>query len=304
MVKEDVCGGIVAYNPEIESFRANVKNIASQVDRLVVVDNHSANIEEIETVVQSVANAELIKNDENYGIARALNQILQFAEDNHYLWYLTMDQDSVCCSDLIEKYAGSLTAENKDVAVLCPFVLNNNKITLEEYKSMALSDVEEIHQPIDCITSASLNSVSVAKEVGGYAEELFIDCVDVEFNIRILKAGYRICRINKAYMIQSMGAAKYVPWIGLLYRLTHKNAFKKLRYTPVYNDIRLYYIARNSKYLFEKYGEAAGKRMSPSWMMKQFVYYTITYPFNRNRFKMWESIRRGQKDAEKVGTGL
>lgn len=300
MLKEELCGGIVTYNPEMETFRTNLHNIANQVNELVVVDNNSKNVGEIETLVNKLPNAILIKNDKNYGIARALNQMLEFANEKKYSWYLTMDQDSVCCDDLIEKYIAANATTSDKTAVLCPFVLNNNKITLDDYRKLQIPNLEEVNQPIDCITSGSLNSVAAAKKIGGYNDALFIDCVDVEFNIRLLQAGYKIVRVNSAYMMQSMGVAKYVPMMGLLYKLTKKTVFKKLSYTPVYNNIRLYYIARNSKYVFQRFGEKAGKRMKPSWMRKQFVYYMITYPYNRNRIQMLESINQGIKDASKM----
>lgn len=300
MRKEDICGGIVTYNPEIEAFKDNVQNIAKQVNELVVIDNCSKNVGEIESLVNSLPNVILVKNDKNYGIARALNQILEYADEKKYLWYLTMDQDSICCEDLIGKYIVADMTNRDDVAVLCPYVLNNNKITLDDYKKLQIPNLEEVKQPIDCITSGSLNSVVAAKKIGGYNDALFIDCVDVEFNIRLLQAGYKILRINSAYMLQSMGVAKYVPMMGLLYKMTKKTAFKKLSYTPVYNNIRLYYIARNSKYVFQRYGEKAGKRMTPSWMRKQFIYYMITYPYNRNRIQMLKSINQGIKDASKM----
>ena len=301
MLKNYVCSGIVTYNPDIKSFRANVINIASQVHGLVVVDNNSENVKDIEIAIKDIANARLIKNKKNYGMAKALNQILEYADANHYKWYLTLDQDSVCCEDLIKKYADVCGYINDNVAVLCPFVLNNNKISLEEYRNMNLPDTEEVKQPIKCITSASLNLVDAAKAVGGYAEELFIDCVDVEFNIRLLEAGYKILKVNKAYIIQSMGTAKRVSWIDSLYKLTGKNVFKKLRYTPVYNNTRLYYIARNSKYVYRKYGNSAGSRMTPKWMFLQFIYYSVTYPLSCHRFQMWRSIYRGWKDANALG---
>ena len=301
MDKRDICGGIVTFNPEIRKLEENIKILTVQVDTLVIIDNASVNINDVEVLVASFSNTKLIKNNINYGIAKALNQILEYAIKERYAWYLTMDQDSICCIDMIEKYIDAYEHEKDKPAVLCPFVLNNNKISLDEYKRMDLPKIEDVSEPTACISSASLNSVLVAKSIGGYKEELFIDCVDIEFNIRLLYSGNKIIRVNSAYMFQTMGKAKYVPFLGGMYHLTKKENFKRLRYTPVYNDMRLYYIARNSKFIFDRYGEIAGKRMRPKWMIMQYIYYLLTYPLSRNRIKMLKSLRQGIKDAKKIG---
>lgn len=299
-LKNKVCGGVVAYNPEIDDFRKNVQIIAEQVKELVIIDNHSTNIEEIKEATALLPNVVIIQNDKNYGIARALNQILDYADTHGYEWYLTLDQDSECSKDLVEEYS-TICNKYDELAIVCPFILNNNKVSVEEYKSMQLKETDEITDPVACITSASLNAVSAARSVGGYDEKLFIDCVDIDFNIRIIAAGYKILRANKAYMIQSMGKARYVPLIGVLYKMTGINLFKKLRYSPVYNNMRIYYIIRNSCYIYSKYKSFAGKRMSPAWMCGQLIYYSITYPMSISRFEIWKTAIRGYRDAKKIG---
>ena len=296
-LKLATCAGIVTYNPEINKLRQNIESLYKQVDKLVLIDNASSNIEDIERLVDDYPNVSVEKNKKNKGIAYALNQILKFADKNGYEWYVSMDQDSCCAENLVEEYAKNMPRGEK-IAVLSPYVLNNSKVTLEEYRQMKLTPVEEIAQPIDCITSGALNSVVAAKKIKGYNSQLFIDCVDVDFNLRLMLMHYKIFRINKAYMLQEMGEAKEVKLIQLLYKLTRKNIFRRLRYTPVYSDIRLYYISRNSRYMYRKYGKLAGKRMTPVWMRGQYLYYFLTFPFSHNRISMLKAINKGKKDSK------
>ena len=300
-LKKKTCCGIVLYNPEIEKLKKNVNALSRQVDKIICIDNCSKNQKEILTLLKSFdLHIQYINNEENFGIAKALNQILDFAYKNGYEWYLTMDQDSVCSETLIEEYA-KIVNTSDDIAILSPFVLNNNKILFDEYVKLDLPEYEVINDPIGCITSAALNNTKKAKRIGGYMNNLFIDCVDVEFNIRLFQSGFKIIRVNSAYMFQSMGEGYKVPLISLLYKITKKDLFKHLQVTPVYSDIRLYYIARNSKYLWLKYGDLAGKRMTRRWIRGQFIYYFLTYPLSRNRVKMIKAIKNGKRDSLQMG---
>lgn len=299
-LKKTTCAGIVLYNPEIDKLKANIDSLYEQVDSIILIDNASKNIKEVHNLIFNYSKKIVIwENSVNKGIATALNQILNYAQKNGYEWYISMDQDSYCCADLVKEYAENMPKDN-DVAVLCPYVLNNGKETLEEYKNKKLPKSDLIQQPIDCITSGSLNRTTAAKTVQGYTDKLFIDCVDVDFNLRLFLLNYKIVRINSAYIFQYMGKRKEVKTIQLLYKLTQKNVFKRLRYAPVYSEFRLYYIARNSKYIYNRYGNLAGKRMTNSWMKGQFVYYFFTYPLCYNRFKMVKAIRKGLKDSIKL----
>lgn len=296
-LQHSTCVGIVLYNPKTDKLKRNIDSLYKQADRVILIDNASGNIWEVEKVISSYPNIVLIKNGKNMGIAYALNQILDYADKNGYKWYISMDQDSCCADNLLEEYARNMP-EGVKVAILSPYILNNRKITLEEYRNLNMPNIEEITQPIDCITSGALNNVALAKRISGYDSQLFIDCVDVDFNIRLMLMHYKIYRINTTYMFQEMGDAKEVKPIQLLYKLTHKNVFKRLRYTPVYSDFRLYYISRNSRFIYYKYGKLAGKRMTPRWMRGQYMYYIITYPIEHNRLSMLKAICRGKRDVK------
>ncbi|MCF0260910.1 MAG: glycosyltransferase, partial [Erysipelotrichaceae bacterium] len=181
---EKVLAGIVLYNPDPDKLEDNIRALAGQTDRIVLVDNSPDPNSEI-CRLQDKYGLILISNGRNLGVAKGLNQILEYADTHGYKWYLTMDQDSLVADDLIHVFF-----ENADenTGILCPFLLNNKKISMEEYLKMDLCDRMEITDPIRCITSASLNRTEAALQAGGYLDDLFIDCVDVEFNIRMMEA--------------------------------------------------------------------------------------------------------------------
>ena len=100
------CAGIVLYNPDINRLEENLKSILPQVDSVILVDNGSKNTVEIdEFTLQYVrSDVRLVRNAKNEGIAKALNQILDYAIQNEAEWFLTLDQDTVSYPGLIECY--------------------------------------------------------------------------------------------------------------------------------------------------------------------------------------------------------
>lgn len=294
--KTKVCAGIVLYNPEAELLENNIKAIEQQADCIYLFDNGSKNTAEITEMLKRHSSTRYEYSSDNNGIAYGLNRILDFAEKNGYEWFLSMDQDSICADNMIEIY--SKFADDPKNALLTPFILNNGKYTIEAYKAMGLPE-SEILEPVRGITSACLSRVSAVREVGGFDDRLFIDFVDIDLNCRIALAGYNILRLNETYLIQRMGEARRVPLFEFLFKLTKLDFFRKARVASVYSDMRLYYYARNSYYVYKKYSNA-GFRSTPFNIFMIFCYYTIAYPFSRNRIKMWKSIIKGFNDGRKL----
>ena len=54
------CAGIVTYNPDITRLVENINAIYNQVDNVIIVDNNSKNIAEIEQTIKA-KEAEIMK---------------------------------------------------------------------------------------------------------------------------------------------------------------------------------------------------------------------------------------------------
>ena len=78
----EVYAGIVSYNPDISRLKNNIESILPQVKKIYVVDNGSDNYEDIVGVCD-VWGVSIIRNRENYGIAKALNQIFEMVMNLH-----------------------------------------------------------------------------------------------------------------------------------------------------------------------------------------------------------------------------
>lgn len=289
----EICAGIVLYNPDVGLLRKNVEALYNQVDQILFYDNGSMNLTEVKNEFSSYKKITFKGTDENKGIAFALNRIVEWAMTNNFKWVLTMDQDSICANNLIQKYSEYIS--NSRVALISPFILNNGKVSLKEYKKIKLPKVSKILDPVDCITSGCLTNVEIVKRLGGFNDKLFIDCVDFDLNCKVLEAGYEILRVNDTYLIQKMGKMKKIHLFDKLQHLTKIRVFRRAKVVAVYPDKRLYYYARNTRYLRKTYKNHS-KRTSAPFVFLYFLYFSIFYPKDRNRIKMWKSMIRGWKD--------
>lgn len=296
----NVCCGIVLYNPEIEVLEKNISVMLPQVDSIVLVDNNSTNFDEITSLCRMFnSKIVIIRNLSNKGIARALNQILEYADHNSYEWFITMDQDSEADRELVSKYKIEIEKKSHlDVAAYAPFVLNNGKISMGEYQKHFKRESRCISDPIECITSGMMVRVSAAQIIRGYDEQLFIDCVDIDFNIRLMLENFRIVQVTNTFLLQTMGKGKKIVFFERLYKVTHFPLFRSLAVSPVYSDQRIYYICRNSRFIRKKYGNLSGKRMALGSIILQMLYYTFTFPLKHSRLKMIRAMGRGFRDAK------
>ena len=96
MQANDICAVVVTFHPD-SAIRDRLNQLRQQVGAVVIVDNGSSPVELL-SIEQAIADpgcpATLLKNDENLGIATALNQGIAFARDNRFTLVVLFDQDS------------------------------------------------------------------------------------------------------------------------------------------------------------------------------------------------------------------
>lgn len=253
--------GIVTYNPDIDRLRCNLQAITMQTSQIVIVDNGSRNIYEIEEIITEIIDkCVLIKNENNLGIAAALKIIMDYAIENEVDWVLTLDQDSLVRGNLIreyEKYSG----DSKIGALTC---------IIEDRNIVEVQDDNSIVSVKTCITSGCFMKVSAYQDTHGYDEWMFIDKVDFDICLSLRESGYEIIRI---------------PYKGLLHEVGHgKNVKVFNRELIVYNHPawRRYYRVRNNIYLSKKHPENIGMFWAVTTEVKSIF---IVFVFEKQRIK-------------------
>ena len=229
---------IVTFNPDIRRLEENLNAIVGQVDAAVIVDNGSENI----TDVQKLAirfNSEIIVNEQNKGIATALNQGLQYASLHGFEYVLTLDQDSISSEKMVEELKKRFS-EDENIAIIGPQIQELNIDAEVSHQS------DELVYVNDLMTSGSLCEVAKLKSVGGFNDKLFIDCVDIEMCWRLRVNGYLIAKNNKVVIKHEIGKINKKRF---LYRDVHVSN---------HNAVRAYYMARNKIYILRKYHKLTG----------------------------------------------
>jgi rhamnosyltransferase len=270
-MKKEVFATIITYNPD-GVLEKNIASLAKQADFLLVVDNGSQ-AETLEKIVklQDEFGFSLIVNDENKGIAAALNQALQKAVEGGYEHFLTMDQDTVLGENAVDIMLKELN-ENSLSSIGATY---NTPATNESPK------------PINfLITSGNITKTSIAAQAGGFDDWMFIDGVDIDFSLKIRALGCKIAQSQQATMVHSIGNAQ-----------TAKFLFFKF-IIAVHSLQRYYYIARNNLYLRKKY-----KGRFPNYCFKlkigNLLLKTKILFLYKNKFEILKAMRRGRKDARK-----
>lgn len=278
--KTPIYAGIVLYNPDILRLTDNINAIYPQVDGLIIVDNNSENLMDIKNLLKEFKNVILITNNDNLGIAKALNQIMEVGLNNHVDWILTLDQDSVVSKSLIYYYRKYIDLPNVGM-MTCLLKDRNAKGIADKFKD-ANDDYEEVEK---CITSACLTNVAAWDHCGRFDEKMFIDYVDYDLCMTFRENGYRIIRVNQASVLHELGQSKDVRFFTRKYVVSNHSS--KRKYFFIRN--RLYYNKKHSKILNLK-EEYKG----------MFVYIMLTLLYEPNKFSNFKAMVRGALDSRKM----
>jgi len=279
-----VCAGIVLYNPDVERVKLCVEAVRGQVDQLIFVDNASVNTDELQKLCIN-DNYVWIKNEENLGIAKALNQLIDFADKNDYPWILTLDQDSICEDGMVQKlFANQIPDEisNNSIAIISPRIIERCVPPAEELAYKPPPDKEDVRF---CITSGSLTNVKAILDIGGFNEWLFIYDVDREICLRLLRSGYRLVRVNNTSLYHEHG-------LKTVYR---RFLWKKVIYRN-YSPFSVYYMTRNLVYMLRKYGKEYSPRPLLRWVRLYFAF-CVKFIFERDRMQRLKLFSRGIRDG-------
>lgn len=272
----DIAAGIVLYNPDFELLKINIESIISQVEKLVIIDNASDNIKEIEEYLHLLSNCYLTKNSENFGIAKALNQIIKNFEQE-FEWVLLLDQDSVVPPNFIHQFKKYIHMDK--IGIICP------KINYQNDDRMTIQECEEYKFVEKCITSGSLINTEVWRFVDFFDEAMFIDFVDFEYCIRIQKAGYKILQINNIFLRHNLGNLESKRFANRKVRVTNHSA------------IRYYYYVRNALYTVRKHKNYLNPFPIYRKILKKMAKIIL---YERDKIGKLHAMFRGYIDRKKI----
>jgi rhamnosyltransferase len=227
---------IVTYNPVIAHVQQLCASIAGQVAKIIVVDNDSANADNLAAAFRACDAVALIRLPKNMGIAYAQNAGVAAAKNGGAQYLVYFDQDSSVPAsfvDTLKQAFIALSAKHK-VAATVPILKDSRHgffYPLIQMRAFGLrrkivpTGLE--HQPFAislAISSGTFTSVAVTNDVGDMRSDFFIDYVDTEWCLRAIHKGYSLYAVPAVCMLHAIGD-KSIPLFK--WRLVVHSAFRR-----------------------------------------------------------------------------
>jgi rhamnosyltransferase len=244
---QSVAAVIVTYQPDLKALNDELLLLAPQVDGLVVVDNGSANVQDLRQLLLPFG-AHLESLSANTGIAHAQNVGIALAKQRDVGYVLLMDQDSVPDAAMVaqlKQVMDDLVHQGQQVAAVGPRYIDGrydempcfNRVTGLRMMRLGCNVPASVIEADYLIASGSLISMAVLGHVGKMADDLFIDYIDIEWGLRARAAGYKSYGVCAARLEHSLGENP-IRFLG--------------RYISVHNPIRNYYFVRNALLVYRQ----------------------------------------------------
>ncbi len=250
----------VTYNPDIAVLERQIMSIIGQAENIILIDNGSSNINEIESLVAVIRMQNSIEiltefNMENIGLAAAQNQGIVMSKNIGDTHFLLLDQDSILepcfINNLLISEAKLITSGVK-VGVVGASYYNKKtgeNYPITRYRGPFIERVIPSFEAVEAtfvIASGSLISHKVIDDVGNMDERLFIDYIDVEWAFRAKSKGYAIYASPIAKMEHSIGDSR-------------TSVFG--RKISVHSPLRRYYLYRNSIFMLRNKSIDSGYKL-------------------------------------------
>lgn len=236
--EERVCAVVTTYRPAA-SLIENVRLIGVQVSLVIIVDDSGTDgdFSRLQSWFGGSRRVELIKQEANLGQAAALNRGLAAAFRKGYLWALALDDDSSVEPDIVRSLTGSWRAVSGDGGKPVAVMGISYRDSRTGFAEPEPADGVRFLEKRGVITSGSLISLDIYRQIGPFREEFFIDFVDYDFCLRARDKGYRIVKLSRFGMTHSLGyqTRRRIGWFFVE--------------TTNHAPLRRYYMYRNSMIL-------------------------------------------------------
>ncbi|MEM2240565.1 MAG: glycosyltransferase [Candidatus Bathyarchaeia archaeon] len=232
-----ICAIIWTFNPDIKQFTKVLESVCNQVNQVIVVDNRSDNISEVQSTCTAFK-VVLIKIGFNSGV-HALNVGMKYAVETFKpSFILLLDDDTIIYPNAI------LTVLSK--------VLEKNNLC----KAIGIIQITSQHVPLNwrgkCIMfwsrgifSGSLIRAELIKRGLKVREEFFLDQADYDFYNQIRRLGFITVMYGEKLIDHKIGMKVMLPSLRRPYKR------RIWIYEPPW---RYYYVVRNSTVLLMEGG--------------------------------------------------
>lgn len=233
-----ICAVIWTFNPDIKQFTKVLESVCNQVDQVIVVDNGSGNISEVQSSCTAFKKVVLIKVGFNSGV-HALN---------------------VGMEHVVETFKSSFILLLDDDTIIYPNAILNvlSKVLKNDNLCKAIGIIQIIHNDVPVnwrgkfimfwsrgIFSGSLVKAELIKRGVKAREEFFLDQADYDFYNQIRRLGFITVKYGEKLIDHRVGVKVLLPSLRRPYKR------RIWIYEPPW---RFYYVVRNSTVLLMERG--------------------------------------------------
>jgi len=217
------------------------------LQHIIIVDN---SLRSLELSEENRADDRLLTwhHPENIGIAGGMALALQWATQRRYDFLWTFDQDSAPAPDCLERLLAAyaaLATKTYAIGMMAPTAIDARtgqtvKPSLFVGYRFRGFQPADLTRPYECdapITSGALVWLDTVACVAPPDQGLFIDGIDLDYGLRLRRAGFHHVVVPDANMYHRFGEPFQVELYG------RKKVFQ------LYSPLRYYYICRNHTYL-------------------------------------------------------
>lgn len=186
---------VITYFPDVKETVLNIKQYIAYIDKLIIWENTPVKVRsEYKITIPEYSDKILyMSTDKNEGTAYPINRCIEWAIKNNYSHILTMDQDGYWenFTDFVKNV--SIIQESGNQCIMTPNInhlYNNNQFSFEKDSF---------------ITSGTIFPLSVVTRIGNFNEALFVDGVDLDYSLRVIKNGIKIVTFPSSHLIQNFG---------------------------------------------------------------------------------------------------
>ncbi len=285
---EQICGVVVTYHPDEEAI-ANLAAVVRECGRVIVVDN--ASDAGTRAALAAVPGVELLAKSENIGLAAALNLGLNRALEMGCTWAVTFDQDSRPAAGMAHALWQTHLAR-PEAAVVAPRIREAGGVDEAGYRwlrpplrwwepfSMVRCPPEGLDDVTIVITSGSMVDLAVWRALGGFDAGLFIDYIDIDYCLRVRRAGRGVAVAPGAVLHHQLGARTRRVLLG--------RDFRPMNHAP----FRHYYMARNRVIVWRRHVLAV-----PHWAVFDLCFAGYNFArvllFEQQRWAKVKAVVRG-----------
>jgi rhamnosyltransferase len=232
---------LITFNPEHERLEQALHSILLNTPNLLVVDNASQQQSAVQALCHKMSvSIGFVGLQRNGGIAEAQNRgIAQaLAKGASHIWF--SDQDSIYPSDYLVPLLQGLADAPMPVAAIGPLYLDEGRGRVQplvrfDFFSSKHAPRLGLNPVAHVISSGMVVPANVLKLVGGMAQELFIDWVDMEWCWRAHKLHGLVTLVHGGVCMSHRLGDRHVTVLG--------------RKIVLRSPVRHYYMVRNAMYL-------------------------------------------------------